>query len=115
MYELTGILIFIVLFIFGAFLVPFYAPLRCTFMRLSKPRSAYDDSVVYELLSRVERGTSSQSASFSLMWFWLLLSTGWLCICAMFAMLWPLGLLMILGGFVFHKTVYKKSPKNDSL
>jgi len=115
MYGLIGLLISTALFIFGVFLVPFYAPLRKYFMRLSEPGSRYDDSVLYNLLSGIESGTSSQSASFSLMDLWLLLSTAWLCICMAVAMLWPLGLLMMFGGFVFHKAVYKNSPKNDSL
>jgi hypothetical protein len=115
MYGLIGLLISTALFIFGVFLVPFYAPLRRYFMRLSKPSSRYDDSMLYYLLSGIERGTSSQSTSFSLMGFWLLLSTIWLCICMGVGIVWPLGLLMMFGGFVFHKAVYKNSPKNDSL
>jgi hypothetical protein len=115
MYGLIGLLISTALFIFGVFLVPFYAPLRRYFMRLSEPGSRYDDSMLYDLLSRIERGTSSQSASFRLMGLWLGLSTAWLGVCMAVAMLWPLGLLMMLGGLVFHKTVYKKSLKNDSL
>lgn len=115
MYGLIGLLISTALFIFGAFLVPFYAPLRRYFMRRSEPSSRYDDSILHDLLSGIERGTSSQSASFSLMGVWLLLSLFWFCICMTVAILWPLGLLMMFGGLVFHKAVYKNSPKNDSL
>lgn len=52
-YTIIVLIIFIILFIFGSFIVPFYTPIRNKLIHIMEPESQYDDNPVYDLLKSI--------------------------------------------------------------
>ena len=109
MYVTIGIFVFLVLSLFGIVLVPLNKRIRRIFMALLKPDSKYDDSDAYRFLKAIDDGFASPAAAFDHAMTWSLVSLMILIFAAVFAMIWPLVLLLLAIGIIFYSSVKKQS------
>jgi hypothetical protein len=110
-YEIVIPIIFIILFIFGSFIVPFYTPIRNKFIDIMEPKSQYDDNPVYDLLKSIEKGSDSFNENSKIFFYWFLYVICCGAVSFVLASIWPILVPVIPFAFFFNR-IMKKNKNN---
>jgi hypothetical protein len=107
MYITIGILVFIILSLFGIILVPMNKQVRRIAMAMLKTKSPYSDDYVYSVLKIIDDGFESHDDAMNYAMSWCLISIVTIAIASWLALLWPLTLCFLLICIMFHFSVKK--------
>lgn len=111
-YELTILITFIILFIFGSFIVPFYTPIRKKFIDIMEPKSRYDDNPVYDLFKLIENGSDSFNKTSIIFFYWFLYVICCGAVSFILSAMWPILVPVIPFAFFFNRIMKKNKNKN---
>jgi hypothetical protein len=111
-YTIISIITFIVIFIFGSFIVPFYTPIRKKLIHIMEPKSQYNDNPVYDLLKSIENGSDSFNENLEIFFYWFLYVICCATISSLLAMAWPILVAVIPFSFLFNRIMIKNKNRN---
>ena len=111
-YYCVLLIIFIILFIFGSFIVPFYTPIRNKLIHIMEPESQYDDNPVYDLLKSIEKGSDSFNESSKIFFYWFSYVVIFASISILLAMAWPILVSVIPFEFFFNRIMKRNKNRN---
>jgi hypothetical protein len=111
-YEIVIPIIFIILFIFGSFIVPFYTPIRKKLIHIMEPKSRYDDNPVYDLLKYIEKGSDSFNENSKIFFYWFLYVICCATVSFILSVMWPILVPVIPFAFFFNSIMKKNKNKN---
>ena len=111
-YYCVLLIIFIILFIFGSFIVPFYTPIRNKLIHIMEPESQYDDNPVYDLLKSIEKGSDSFNENSKIFFYWFSYVVIFSSISILLAMAWPILVSVIPFAFFFNRIMKRNKNRN---